>query len=126
MMIAMLIGLALLAGARSPAQEWMQSRSDAMRAEAGLPPLPGDAALDALAQAHANRMAGTATIWHSNSDCRPGVLEIVAMTGTSDPFDNWRKSTVGHGQVILGGRQACGFGAARDANGWKYWVALYK
>jgi uncharacterized protein YkwD len=129
MIAAVAIGLVLAtthAAGRSPSQEWMQARSDAVRAAAGLPPLPADAALDALAQAHAERMTGRSAIWHSNADCRPGVREIVAMTGTSDPFDNWRKSTVGHGQEILDGRRACGFGAARDANGWKYWVALYR
>ena len=115
-------------------EHWAHGRSDQERARVGSDALVLDAGLCAVAHAHAARIAGGWRDPRFGSMHSAEVLggravyrEVVAVTGTGDPVTNWCSlPSVGHREVVLGrGWRRCGFGHARDARGWNYWVGLY-
>jgi hypothetical protein len=109
-----------------PSIDWMERQSNGLRAKYGRPATATDAQLCLLAQAHANKCATHGGIWHSDQASKPGTKEVVALTGTSNPFWNWETSDVGHLGDILSPATKAGYGAASDNRGWKYWVIIYR
>ncbi len=138
-----LAGIALVAAACSPgspigATGDMVQSVNADRGAAGLAPLAWDDQLHGLAQSHANEIAASGTLWHSDlgswinlpwmaawQSLGENLAQAPPGTSAAQIEDMWMASGPHRANILNGGFNRIGVGVTVDSAGRVWMVALF-
>ena len=127
-LVAAALGVVCLAGganflAVSPTESAVIERTNAARAQRGLPPLQIDASLMNGARNHARWMAGSRSLAHGG-----GVAENIAMGQVSagEAVSSWMNSSGHRANILDGSHTRIGVAMAYSSNGTPYWCQQFR
>lgn len=116
-------GLPQEADGLSAVESGLISRTNAARAQRGLPPLAADGMLMQSARSHARWMASNRRLAHGT-----GVTENIAMgqTSAAEAVASWMNSSGHRGNILGTGHSRIGVAVARGPDGSLYWCQQFR